>query len=132
VAAAPFDYLSLQADAQELIEEFGDAGRLTRAARVADPAKPWLPVQGDTDAAPAQSIDVTGVFLSLDRTGRPDQVAQEKTQTVLVGGAEVLPEEIGPDWKLERISPADSWEVVSVEPLRPGPTLMLYRIRVQL
>ena len=52
---AAFDYEGLAVDVQELIDEFGRAATLTRAARVTaaapDPTKPWLPVQGDAAVA---------------------------------------------------------------------------------
>jgi hypothetical protein len=141
--AAAFDYAPLQETAQALIDRFGRAATLTRAARLSteDPAKPWLPVQGqDPAAAPAQSIDVTAAFLSLVRTDRAGQVVEAKTQSVLIGAESELPEEVGPDWTLVDVLPATAhagaiaktWEVLSSKPLRPGGTLLLYRLELAL
>lgn len=132
MTAAAFDYEGLLVDVAELIEEFGRAATLTRAARVTDaapdPTKSWLPVQGDAAAAPAQSIDVTAVFLSLTRVNRDGQLVEAKTQSVLIGGQEALPEEVGPDWELT--DGTRNWQVLSSKPLKPGPTLMLYRLEL--
>jgi hypothetical protein len=141
--AAAFDYAPLQATAQALINRFGRDATLTRAARLAvpDPTKTWLPVQGqDPAAAPAQSIDVTAAFLSLVRTDRAGQVVEAKTQSVLIGAESELPEEVGPDWTLVDVLPATApagaiaktWEVLSSKPLRPGETLLLYRLELVL
>lgn len=141
--AAPFDYVPLQETAQTLIDRFGRAATLERAARltVEDPAKPWLPVQGqDPAAAPAQSIDVTAAFLSLVRTDRTGQTVEAKTQTVLIGAESELPEEVGPEWTLVEDLPATApsgavaktWEVLSSKPLRPGPVLLMYRLELAL
>ncbi len=140
MSAPAFDYAPVQANAQAQILRFGRNATLTRTARetTANPTagKPWLAQQGDDDlgAASAQSIAVQAVFLSLDRTDRGGQVVEAKTQGVLIGGATVLPEEVGPDWKLTEAA-ADGgrvWEVLSSKPLKPGPTLLLYRLELVL
>ena len=141
--AAAFDYVPIESKARALIVRFGRPATLTRAARltVSDPAKPWLPVQGqDPDAAPAQSIAVTAVFLSLVRTDRAGQAVEAKTQGVLIGAETELPEEVGPDWTLVEdlaaTAPtgavAKTWEVLSSKPLRPGPLLLMYRLELAL
>lgn len=133
MTAAAFDYESLADDAQEIIDEFGREATLTRAARVtaaAPGSKPWVPIQGDAAAAPAQSIDVTAVFLSLDRQEKDGQTVEAKSQGILIGSGVALPEEVGPDWQLvdgDRI-----WEVLASKPLKPGPTLMLYKLELAL
>jgi hypothetical protein len=132
VSAAAFDYDSLQVTAQGLINRFGRPATLTRAERltVEDPAKPWLPIQGDPAAAPAQAITLQCVFLSLDRTDRDGQVVEAKTQTVLAGAESTLPEEVGPDWTL--VDGDRTWELVSSRPLKPGPVLMIYKLELAL
>lgn len=138
MSAPAFNYESLQGTAQGLIDRFGRPANLVRAARTTTatvpPGKTWLAPQGDADAdaAPAQDIAVTAVFLSLVRTDRLGQVVEAKTQSVLIG-AELdadIPEELGPDWTLEE---ADrTWEVLSSKPLKPGPLLMLTRLELAL
>ncbi len=136
---AAFDYQPLQTTAQSLIDRFGRAATLTRAVRTTTAipvaGKAWLPTaegDADTDAAEAQSIPVTAVFLSLDRRDRTGQVTEAKTQSVLIG-AELdanIPEEVGPDWVL--CDDTRDWEILSSKPLSPGPTLMLYKLELAL
>jgi hypothetical protein len=135
--SAAFDYLPLQGTAQELIDRFGRDATLTRDERptTANPpaGKPWVSTlkgDSDLDAAPAQSIEVSAVFLSLDRRNRDGQVVEAKTQTVLIGGQEALPEQLGPDWRL--VDGTRSWEVLSSKPLTPGPLPMLTKLELAL
>ncbi len=135
--SAAFDYLPLQGTAQGLIERFGREATLTRDARptTANPpaGKPWvstLPGDSDPDAAAAQSILVSAVFLSLDRRNRDGQVVEAKTQSVLIGAQEIIPEELGPDWRL--VDGTRSWEVLTSKPLAPGPLLMLSKLELAL
>lgn len=137
--AASFDYEPLQTTAQEQITSKGRAATLTRTVRtttaVPVAGKAWLPTaegDADADAAEAQSIPVTAVFLSLDRRDRSGQLVEAKSQAVLIG-AELsanLPEQIGPDWQL--VDDVKTWEILSSKPLQPGPTLMLYRLELAL
>jgi hypothetical protein len=137
--SSAFDYQPLQTTAQEQITSKGRAATLTRTIRTTTAipvaGKAWLPTAGgdaDTDAAEAQSIPVTAVFLSLDRRDRAGQVTEAKTQTVLIGAelSSNLPEQIGPDWQL--VDGTKTWEILSSKPLAPGPTLMLYRMELAL
>ncbi len=140
--AAAFDYESLRDDkVGPLIERFGRDLTLTRAARGTtaapiEPAKTWLSTsQGDADvdAAPAQSITgLKGVFLSLVRRDREGQTVKASTQGVILLASSSLPEEIGSDWELLDVDDAKTWEIVSSAPLKPGPTLMIYRLELAL
>ena len=137
-AVTPFDYEGLRDDdVAPLILEFGRALTLTRAVRGTTAApiagKPWLPTTKgdlDTDAAVAQSIAVTGVFLSLVKRDRDGQTVEAKTQAVLFVAEDDFPEELGPDWKC--VDGTRTYEVLNSQPLKPGPTEMLYRMELAL
>lgn len=142
MTAAAFDYSELLATATELIEQFGRSITLTRPSRTPAPAKTWLTQQGAASAAAAQSITTTGVFLDYEtankgqlmaesRSGGAQQTVETKLAVFLVPAEPTLPEEVGPDWKVLEASGRE-WEITSVEPLQPGPTLLFYTIMVSL
>ncbi len=140
MSAAAFPYAELQTVAQDLIDSAGRPATLVRAERptTANPVagKPWVSVSkgdADTDAAAAQSIPVTAVFLSLSRRDREGQLVQLKSQEVLIGAelAAGIPEELDPEWTLVDEA-GSSWQVLNSRPLQPGPLLMLYRLELSI
>ena len=134
---ASFDYGALKAAVPDvLIPQFGIPVTLTRQART--PAKSWEQDQGPSDKTAAQSFSVSGVQVALDKA----TLAKETTEirfgrwaitvpaTTTSFGSEVVPEEIGPEWKLT--AAGKSYPVVSVNPVTPGDTVLMYFVVVQL
>ncbi len=133
---ASFDYAPIKAVADTRIAEFGTTITLTRQSRA--PVKDWEQDQGPSSKTAAQSFSVSGVQVALDKA----TLAKETTEirfgrwaitvpaTTTSFGSEVVPEEIGPEWKLT--AAGKSYPIVSVEPITPGDTLLMYFVVVQL
>ena len=135
--SASFDYAALKAAVPDvLIPQFGIPVTLTRQSRA--PAKSWEQDQGPTDKTAAQSFTVSGVQVALDKA----TLALETTETRLGRwaitvpatttsfGTEIIPEEMGPEWKLT--AAGKSYVVSSVTPVQPGDTLLMYFVVVRL
>lgn len=125
---AAFDYSGLASTATALIEKFGAAITLERDARAVPPGEPWLSQQGTTAAAPAQSISSTGVQVSLEQSQRDGDVQTANEAVFLVLADSALPEQMGTDWRLVR--DGVQYEVQRSRPLKPGSTLLLYKVVV--
>lgn len=127
--AAPFDYSRLVGTANRLISRFGRSATLTRAVRTPDVAKPWLSLQGDAAVAAAQSIAVQIVEPSKEWTHRVDETVREGAKIVFISVEAALPEELDTDWVL--VDGGHSWVVLSIRPIKPGPTLIVYRVELE-
>lgn len=134
----PIDFTAAQALATRLISENGRAITLTRESRTpADPARPWGPAAaGQTDT---ESIATVGVFLDLDKDALASITAaaslgqstvNARQQQVLIPAAAALPEEVGPDWRVQ--DGTDVWEVVRAMPLKPASVVVFYKLEVTL
>lgn len=133
---ASFDYAAIKAVADTLIPQFGIPVTLTRQSRA--PSKSWEQDQGPSDKTGAQSFSASGVQVALDKA----TIAKETTETrfgrwaitvpatTISFGSEIVPEEMGPEWKLT--AAGKSYVVSSVSPVQPGDTLLMYFVVVQL
>ncbi len=133
---AGFDYAEFKAIADDLIPDAGIPVTLTRQSRAA--SKSWEQDQGPSDKTAAQSFTVSGVQVALDKA----TIAKETTEirfgrwaitvpaTTTTFGTEIVPEEIGPEWKLT--AAGKSYPIVSVSPRTPGDTILMYFVVVQL
>lgn len=137
--SASFDYSGLLSTAQNLISRFGRSVTLERASDApADPARPWGPPA--TTGDDVISVDVTAVFLGTDRgsfgavtlgSGGGGQTNVEaKTSRVLIAQDATITIEIGPEWQIN--DGTRLWEIVSVEPIKPGGTLIYFDAQVKL
>ena len=135
--SATFDYGALKAAVPDvLIPQFGIPVTLPRQSRA--PLKDWEQDQGPSSKTAAQSFSVSGVQVALDKA----TIAKETTEirfgrwaitvpaTTTTFGTAIVPEEIGPEWKLT--AAGKSYPIVSVEPITPGDTLLMYFVVVQL
>ncbi len=133
---ASFDYSEFKAIADDLIPAAGIPVTISRQART--PAKSWEQDQGPTAKTAAQSFTVSGVQVALDKA----TLARETTEirfgrwaitvpaTTTSFGTEIVPEEIGPEWKLA--AGGKVYPIVSVSPVTPGDTILMYFVVVQL
>ena len=125
-----FDYSGLKATADRLIERFGQAIVLTRAARggtVLDPLDPWEQDQGPLATSAAQRISgLFGVQIAPDSETLSFQTVERLTARWVFQASDAIPEDVGTEWALELVETGVVFEVLSTRPLRPGPTLLTY------
>lgn len=114
-----FNYASSQATAERLIESFGQSASIRRVALSGDS---WAPTQTNTDHA------CTVVVLDYSHAERAGTSVQSKDRKVLVStdGLSIEP------------TPADKfilgavvYEIVTVKPLNPGGTVVLYELQAR-
>lgn len=107
------DYSIDQADAVELIEEFGTTLTLTNPS-------------GDTTKA-------IGVFLPLSKTDIPNSNTQVQVMNLFIEPTrKVLKRspEVGDFISRDKGSDKVVWVAMEVEEIRPGDTVLLYKVRV--
>jgi len=136
--SASFDYAALKAAVPDvLIPQFGTTITLTRQSRAA--AKSWEQDQGPTAKTAAQSFSAAGVQIALDKATAALSTIERRLgrwaitvpPTVTSFGTEIVPEEMGPEWQLVD-STGRAYTVISVTPVQPGGTLLMYFVVVQL
>ena len=124
-----FDYAPLAQDATDLIAEFGQDVVLTRASRSAD-LDVWETDQGPTATSESQSITVKAVqgTLDIERDGARGQATRRAVWILEPSSA--VPEELGPQWSLT--ANGVTYKVVTATPVKPGDTLMVTRVVVEI
>lgn len=134
---ASFDYGALKAAVPDvLIPQFGTEITISRQSRA--PSKDWQQDQGPSDKTAAQSFTVSGVQVALDKATLAKETTEARfgrwaitvPKTTKSFGTEVIPEELGPEWKLT--ADGKSYVVSSVSPVKPGDTILMYFVVVQL
>lgn len=127
--AAPFDYAALKAAVPDvLIPQFGMAVTLTRAARgVALEA--WEQDQGPAASSAAQSVATSGIQVALDKETLALQTIETRLGRWALVADAALPEEVGPEWSL--VANGVAYEIVSVKPVAPSGTVLLYFVVVR-
>ena len=117
---ATFDYASVRALADELIEEFGQAATLTRPTDGG--GDPWNPTLGATG-----TYEVSIVPLDASFFDRPGSLIEAGRDTVLVSaeGLAVVPS------RSDRLTyRGGSHEITDVRPLDPGGVAVLFELDV--
>lgn len=129
MTAPVFDYSSLKSTADSLLLRFGKAIVLSRASRLAndpvDNLDSWETDQGPVATSAAQSISgLFGVQIALDKETLELQTIERPLGRWVFQASTAIPEEVGTAWLLT----ADglTFEIVSVKPVRPGDTLLVY------
>ncbi len=138
--SAAFDYSGLQGVATTLITKFGRPINLRRSSQVpADGAKPWAARESDAVATDDIVVATTGVFLDTIRgeetltslgLARPASSTIEQASQLLISNDPLLPSEVGPDWYVDDGS--RRWEILTLDLVKPGPTLLFYDLSVRL
>lgn len=118
------DYVSLRDTAQSLLRDAGRSLKLQRAGTTpTDPSKPW---RGSN--APPTSLDIIGVFdqfslreIDGDQVKRGDKKVYVSHNSSLEGYTQLIDTKRG----------GKTWNIVSIEPVEPGDTTVLYILQVR-
>lgn len=119
------DFASLAATALRLIEANGRAISIRKVTTAAppDPAKPWIPgAEGTADTA------AIGVFFDTERSAITNETIPADQSVLLVAASGLGVTPIGKD---RVVDGSDVWEVVKVNTLKPGATVLLYELMVK-
>lgn len=123
---ADFDYLPLQKIAADLIKQFGRQAQIRSQHSAPDPTEPWKP------GAPTEDVAIIkAVFVKYKEMYVNGEEIQMGDQYVLVAGT--VP--IDPNLKgtiVDGILDTDPiWKIIKIQPIKPGPIEMLYKIQVR-
>ena len=123
---ARFD--SAVALAKRLIEKNGQAITLRSftAAAAPDPAKPWEP-----GANTPVDATVNAVFLEYGLNYIDGTVVQTGDQKVLVPSTDTAGAAISPKLDGEVLRGAESWKIISLNPLNPNGQSIIYELQVR-
>lgn len=121
-----FDYIRLSKRAADLIYKFGDACQVLTYTDVpnSNPAKP--PVRS------VQEYPTRGVFLKYKAEDIDGTRVLSKDQMVLLSArVEDMPPEGAVEGDHEVVRGSESWKMINVSILKPGPVTMLYKVQVR-
>jgi hypothetical protein len=119
---AAFDYTDTQADAAELIAEFGQAGQLMPPATRADPYDP------DSVATTPDPIGCTLVVIAYTLREREASLIAEGDRKVLIAAQGLQAE---PTAAFGLAIGADTFQIVRVMPVSPAGVPVLYEIQAR-
>ena len=121
-----FNYLPIQKVAADLIKDFGRVAQIRSQHSAPDPTEPWKPGTPTEDVATVKAVFVK--YKQKDINGEQIQMGD---QYVLVAGDVAL----DPNLKgtiVDGILDSDPiWKIVKIQPIKPGPLEMLYKIQVR-
>lgn len=120
------DFVALATTAKELIAEFGRAVSLRKVTTdtPADLAKPWVP--GAEATADTAAI---GVFLDTQRSFITGELIPADQSVVFLSASELG--SVVPIGKDRLVDGSDTWEIVTVNTLKPANTVLLYELMVK-
>jgi hypothetical protein len=110
--------------ALKLITKYGTSIKVRRITdAVADPTKPWR-VTGQT------AVDATGVgvFLDYEQKAVDGETILRGDQKVLIAASGLT---VAPAPKDRIVRGTEVWDVVSVQPLKPGDQIVMYEVQVR-
>ena len=119
---ADYDYASLLNTGDRLIARFGDAARIVFYEDIPNETEPWEPPTRNTVIQ-----NVKAVFVRATEKHADGKLIHIGDQLALVSGKcpRDLVNIIG---TMER--GAETWKIDRVVPIKPGPTVVLYKIRL--
>lgn len=128
---ADFDYGPLNTVAIELIRDFGRDVTLRRHSLLpASGSPPWaarLP-----DASASDDVTLTGVravFVQPRKEDREGRVVTGTLARVFIAAASLGANTLDLNWQL--VDGTTVYEILAVDPIKPGPTLLVYGLLVQ-
>lgn len=128
---AAFDYSGLKTTADSLIDRFGKDVVLSRGSHESVNLDAWEQSQGPTSEDPAQSISgIRGVQIKLDRETLELQTIDRPMGRWVLQAASAIPDDVGPEWILS--ADGASFQIITLRPVKPGDTLLVYFATVAL
>ena len=140
MAVVPFDYLESQADADELLEEFGRTIHIRREAPgEPNPETPWVPVVPVATRYSALAVVLPasqGTIEAFDNRMEGGSLLEERLRYVLMSARMTRVSEVGAtsiEPKSTDIVEFDghSWRVLGCTPLAPAGVPVIYPMGVQ-
>ncbi|BAQ18315.1 hypothetical protein [Methyloceanibacter caenitepidi] len=122
---ATFDYAKSEATAQRLIAKFGQAGAIRRVTGSNDPGTPWDP---SDDTETTTDYDCTLVVLEYGKMEVDGTLILATDRKVLVSTAGMTVEPLVSD---KLVIGSDVYEIVTVKPLNPGGTVLLWEVQAR-
>ncbi len=120
---ATYNYGKLVQTAKRLIARFGGPISIVATNTAANPTQGW---KAGT-AAPATQ-DAKGVFVNYEQKFVDGTVIRQGDQKVLISAADLT---FAPNFVGYIQRGTEKWNVVKIEPLNPGDTMIIYKVQVR-